>query len=162
MVKGNYTRENRSVYRLTAHIVLVTKYRRKTITEPILIRLQQICADTCIKWECNLIEFNGEFDHVHLLVDLNPKVAPVKLIANIKTVTSRLIRQEFPEHLKQFYGDKKVFWTGSYFVASCGGVTIEHLKSYVQNQKTPSGNSPPANMRGYNGRPLACLSWIAG
>ncbi|NEO92411.1 MAG: IS200/IS605 family transposase [Moorea sp. SIO3G5] len=89
-----------------------------------------------------MVEFNGEKDHIHLLVDLNPKVAPVKLIANIKTVTSRLIRQEFSDYLKRFYGNKKVFWTGSYFVASCGGVTIEQLKSYVQNQETPSGNSP--------------------
>lgn len=104
-----------------------------------------------------MIEFNGETDHVHLLVDFNPKVPPVKLIANIKTVTSRLIRKEFPEHLKKFYGDKRVFSTGSYFVASCGGVTIEQLKSYVQDPNTPLGNSPPALIRDYNGRPLARL-----
>jgi putative transposase len=120
----------------------VTKYRRKTITDEILTRLNQICADTCIKWECSLIEFNGELDHIHLLVDLNPKVAPVKLIANIKTVTSRLIRQEFAGHLEKFYGDKKVFWTGSYFIASCGGVTIEQLKSYVQDHAYPVGQFP--------------------
>ncbi|NEQ62997.1 MAG: IS200/IS605 family transposase [Moorea sp. SIO4A1] len=153
-MKGNYTKENRSVYRLTVHVVLVTKYRRKAISDQILIRLRQICSDTCVKWECNLVEFNGESDHIHLIIDLNPRIAPVKLIANIKTVTSRLIRQEFPEHLKRFYGDKKVFWTGSYFVASCGGVTIEQLKSYVQNQDTPSGNSPPANPPGITGDPL--------
>lgn len=153
-MKGNYTRNNRSVYRLTVHIVLVTKYRRKTITDEILTRLNQICADTCIKWECSLIEFNGEHDHVHLLVDINPKVAPVKLIANIKTVTSRLIRQEFAKHLEKFYGDKKVFWTGSYFIASCGGVTIEQLKSYVQDQNTPSGNSPPVKSEIITGDPL--------
>ncbi|NEN99265.1 MAG: IS200/IS605 family transposase [Moorea sp. SIO3I7] len=124
------------------------------MSDQILIRLRQICSDTCVKWECNLVEFNGESDHIHLIIDLNPRIAPVKLIANIKTVTSRLIRQEFPEHLKRFYGDKKVFWTGSYFVASCGGVTIEQLKSYVQNQDTPSGNSPPANPPGITGDPL--------
>ncbi|WP_152983606.1 IS200/IS605 family transposase [Lyngbya aestuarii] len=141
-MKGNYTKSNRSVYRLTVHIVFVTKYRRKTITDEILTRLNQICADTCIQWECSLIEFNGELDHIHLLVDLNPKVAPVKLIANIKTVTSRLIRQEFAGHLEKFYGDKKVFWTGSYFIASCGGVTIEQLKSYVQDHAYPVGQFP--------------------
>lgn len=147
-MKGNYTKSNRSVYRLTVHIVFVTKYRRKTITDEILTRLNQICADTCIKWECSLIEFNGELDHIHLLVDLNPKVAPVKLIANIKTVTSRLIRQEFAGHLEKFYGDKKVFWTGSYFIASCGGVTIEQLKSYVQDHAYPALAIPlPLNRR---------------
>ena len=153
-MKGNYTKRNRSVYRLTVHIVLVTKYRRKTITDEIMTRLSQICADTCVKWECNLIEFNGEPDHIHLLIDLNPKVAPVKLIANIKTVTSRLIRQEFTNHLKKFYGDKKVFWTSSYFVASCGSVTIEQLKSYVQDQNTPSGNSPDVKSEIITGDPL--------
>jgi putative transposase len=153
-MKGNYTKENRSIYRLTVHIVLVTKYRYKTISSDVLTRLKPICSDTCVKWECNLIEFNGEVDHVHLLVELNPRVAPVKLVANIKTVTSRLIRQEFPEHLNRFYGAKKVFWTGSYFVASCGGVTIEQLKDYVQNQQTPSGNSPPAKSKIITGDPL--------
>ena len=56
------------------------------------------------------------------------------LIGNLKTVSSRLIRKENPELSQQYFYGKPYFWTGSYFVASCGGVTVEQLKTYVENQ----------------------------
>ncbi len=64
----------RSVYSLTAHVVFVTKYRRKVINQPILQRLKQIFQDTCQKWSSTLVEFNGEVDHVHLLISYPPQV----------------------------------------------------------------------------------------
>ena len=137
-MNNSYSKENRSVYLLTVHIVLVTKYRRKVITPDILSRLERIFTDTCSKWDCRLVEFNGEIDHVHLLVEFNPKVQLSKFIANLKTVSSRLIRKDYSEHLTKFYGQKSVFWTGSYFVATCGGVTIEQLKQYVEKQQSPA------------------------
>jgi putative transposase len=73
---------------------------------------------------------------VHLLIDYNPKVQISKLVNNLKTVSSRLIRKEFTEHIGKFYY-KPVFWTGAYFIASCGPVTLEQLKAYVQNQESP-------------------------
>ena len=68
-MSSNYHKGFMSVYKLTAHIVFVTKYRKKAISEKVLVRLKEIFTDTLIKWECNLIEFNGESDHVHLLID---------------------------------------------------------------------------------------------
>lgn len=133
----NYNKGFRSVYRLTAHVVLVTKYRKKAISEKVLTRLKEIFTDTLIKWECTLIEFNGESDHVHLLIDYKPDISLSKLIANLKTVSSRLIRRDFPELASQYFYNKPHFWTGAYFVASCGGVTVAQLKKYVENQKTP-------------------------
>jgi putative transposase len=98
-----------------------------------LQRCQEIFKETCEKWDCLLVEFNGESDHVHLLVNFPPQVQLSKLIANLKTVSSRLLRKEFTVELQQVY-TKPVFWTGSYFVASCGGVTIEQLRKYVEQQ----------------------------
>ncbi|HBL11770.1 MAG TPA: IS200/IS605 family transposase [Cyanobacteria bacterium UBA11162] len=123
-------------YRLQAHLVLVTKYRLRVINKDILSRLEQIFRDTCIKWESTLVEFNGEEDHVHLLIDYNPKVQISKLVNNLKTVSSRLIRKEFSAQVNKFYL-KPVFWTGAYFISSCGGVTLEELKAYVHNQDAP-------------------------
>jgi putative transposase len=133
-----YDKGFRSVYSLTAHIVFVTKYRRKVISQSVLVRLAEIFESTCQKWECSLVEFNGESDHVHLLVRYHPQVELSKFIANLKTVSSRLIRQEFESILSQVYR-KPVLWTGSYFVASCGGVTVEQLKKYIEHQSTPNG-----------------------
>ncbi len=91
--------------------MLVTKYRKKAINKEILSRLEQIFRDTCFKWESSVIEFNGEEDHVHLLIDYNPKVQISKLVNNLKTVSSRLIRKEFAEHINKFYY-KPVFGHG--------------------------------------------------
>lgn len=70
----NYHKGFRSVYKLTAHLVLVTKYRRKAISQKVLIRLQEIFENTLIKWECDLVEFNGELDLMHLLIDYKPDI----------------------------------------------------------------------------------------
>jgi putative transposase len=132
-----YDKGFRSVYSLTAHIVFVTKYRKKLINQALLARLNEIFVATCQKWECELLEFNGEVDHVHLLIRYHPQVELSKFIANLKTVSSRLIRKDFTAYLANYYR-KPVFWTGSYFVASCGGVTVEQLKVYVEQQSTPT------------------------
>jgi len=127
----------RSVYKLTAHIVLVTKYRKKAINKERLIRLKEIFEQTLLKWDCLLVDFNSESDHCHLIVEFKPDIELSKLIANLKTVSSRLIRKEYPDISQQYFYGKPYFWTGAYFVASCGGVTIEQLKTYVENQSAP-------------------------
>lgn len=99
--------------------------------------MEQIFSETLLKWRSELLEFNGESDHVHLLVDYRPDVEMSKLIANLKTVSARLIRQEYPELSQKYFYGKPYFWTGAYFVASCGGVTVEQLKQYVEAQSTP-------------------------
>jgi putative transposase len=136
-----YNKGFRSVYKLNAHIVLVVKYRRKAISADILKRLGEIFADTLSKWESQLLDFNGESDHVHLLIDYKPDIPLSTLIGNLKTVSSRLIRKEYPWLAKKYFYDKPYFWTGAYFVASCGGVTVEQLKQYVENQAQPKDDS---------------------
>jgi putative transposase len=128
---------SRGVSDLQAHLVLRTKYRRKVIDAEILGRIEEITRKLCERWGCSVVEFNGETDHIHLLFKYYPQMQLSKFINNMKTVTSRMIRKEFEERLTKIYW-KPVFWTNSYFIASCGGVTIEQLKAYVQNQDAPS------------------------
>ena len=98
---------------------------------------------TLTKWESVLLDFNGESDYVHRIIDDKPDIALSKLIANLKTVSSRLIRKEFPYLAAKYFDNKPYFWTGGYFVASCGGVTIEQLKKYVENQNYPKVETLP-------------------
>ena len=120
-MSSNFNKGFRSVYKLTAHVVLVTKYRKKAINQERLIRLKEIFEQTLLKWDCALVDFNSESDHCHLIVEFKPDVELSKLIANLKTVSSRLIRKEYPELSKQYFYGKPYFGTGAYFVASCGG-----------------------------------------
>ncbi|GBF78869.1 transposase IS200-family protein [Aphanothece sacrum FPU1] len=136
-MSSDYNKGYRSVYKLTVHIVFVTKYRKKAISADILNQLKTIFQETLDKWECQLLEFNGEPDHVHLLVSYKPEISLSKLIANLKTVSSRLIRRDFPFLSGKYFYNKPYFWTGAYFVSSCGGVTVEQLKNYVENQNSP-------------------------
>ena len=57
---------------LKCHLVLTTKYRRKILTDSMLTRLEKIFKNIMEKWEGTLVEFNGERDHVHLLLQYNP------------------------------------------------------------------------------------------
>lgn len=125
------------VFRLHYNLVVVTKYRQKCITAPMLERLKIICTELTKKWECELLEFNGEADHVHLLLSLNPKVAPSVFANNLKTVSSRLIRKDFGEELAKVYWKKPVFWSRSYCIITCGGAPLSVIKQYIEQQAAP-------------------------
>jgi putative transposase len=133
MAKQQLQTLNHCVFSLRFHLVLVTKYRRKTITKEMLEGLRVIFGETLEKWRCELIEFNGEADHVHLLLQTNPTIQLSKLINNLKTVSSRLIRRDFKKQLSRIYR-KPVFWHRSYCLISSGGATIEILRKYIEEQ----------------------------
>jgi putative transposase len=135
-MKNDFVSKGRSVSDLKAHLVLTTKYRRKAFNTAMLERLHTIFEELLIKWDCKLVEFNGEENHVHLLFQYHPDLELSKLVNNLKSISSRKLRQEFLEHLKTFYS-KDVFWNGSYFIARCGGVTVSTLKKYIENQQQP-------------------------
>ncbi len=79
-----------SVFSVHLHMVFVTKYRRKVLTAAMLDRMSEIFAHVCIKTKCRLTEFNGEADHVHLLVDFHPDNNLSALIGSLKSASSRI------------------------------------------------------------------------
>ena len=133
-----YSKTRRTIHSLTVHLVFVTKYRQKVITKNILTRCEEIFKSVLEKWDSELIEFNGESDHVHLLISYPPHKLLSNLVANLKSTSSKTMWREYEDYLSKTYWKNRVFWTGSYFVASCGGVTIEQLKKYVENQDAPT------------------------
>jgi len=124
------------VFSLHAHLVFVTKYRKKVFNAQMLDFLQQVFNDICKNFEVQLVQFEGERDHVHLLVHYPPKVALSKLVNSLKGVSSRLLRAEFKHKIDKYFW-KNVFWSPSYFAGSCGGAPLEIIKKYIQNQQRP-------------------------
>src|ERR1039458_837029 len=82
-----------AVWTLHVHLVFVTKYRRGALTQPILDRCRQIMGEVCCDFNAQLVEFNGEQDHVHLMIHYPPTVELSKLINSLKGVSSRLDRK---------------------------------------------------------------------
>jgi putative transposase len=124
------------VFVLHAHLVFVTKFRRRVFTDTHLTRMEEIMRAVCADFETELTEFNGENSHVHLLVNFPPKIALSKLVNSLKGVSSRRMRQEFPELAVHYYRANKL-WSGSYFAGSVGGVAISVLRQYIEQQNRP-------------------------
>jgi len=94
--------------------------------------MRKVFEDVCINFEAALMEFDGERDHVHLLIHYPPKVSISKLVNSLKGVSSRYLRKHFSEY---FWGNS--LWSPSYFSGSCGGAPIDIVRKYIERQKTP-------------------------
>ena len=136
-MKNDFVFSARSVSDLKAHLVLTTKYRKKLLTGSLIDRLEEMIVDLCEKWNCKVIEFNGENNYIHLLFQYYPQMSLPKFVGNIKSVTSRRLRQKYPILVNSIHW-KKLLWNESYFIASCGGVTISVLIKYIENQDKPA------------------------
>ncbi len=122
---------------LHAHLVFVTKFRHKVFTDQHLTALEEITRAVCSDFESELAEFNGETNHVHLLVNFPPKVALSKLVNSLKGVSSRRMRQEFPDLRRHYYRANKL-WSGSYFAGSVGGAPLTVVRQYIEQQNRPA------------------------
>lgn len=124
------------VFNLHVHLVFVTKYRRGVFTGEVLADLRGICAAVCQDFSAELVEFDGEDDHVHLLVNYPPTVSVSALVNSLKGVSSRLIRKKnYPSVSNKLWGG--ALWSPSYFAGSCGGAPISIIRQYIEQQQTP-------------------------
>lgn len=119
------------------HLVFVTKYRRNVFNDEMLRRCEEIMIEVCDSFEAELREFNGEDDHVHLLVCYPPKMAVSKLVNSLKGVSSLYLRKEFTGRANRVHMNGH-FWSPSYFAASCGGAPLTIIKTYIEQQRRPT------------------------
>lgn len=123
---------NHSVFALHYHLVMCIKYRRKVINDSISDRLKDIFADIAPNYGVELIEWNHDIDHVHLLFKAKPNTEISKLLNAYKSASSRRIKNEFPDIRKYLW--KEYFWSKSYCLVTTGGATLEIVKQYIENQ----------------------------
>lgn len=127
-------KERNSVSHLKIHLVCVTKYRRSIFTLKSLTVIEKFFREVAEKMDFQILEFNGEVDHIHGLIEYPPKLSISKMVNALKGVSSRKYGQSgYPKP----YG-KDALWTPSYFVSSVGGAPLEVLNKYIQSQEKPS------------------------
>lgn len=136
MNKINQIRSGRHcTFNMHVHLVFVTKYRKKVFTATAINILNIIFSEVCANFDAQLVEMDGEKDHVHLLIEYPPKIVVSKLVNSLKGVSSRLLRKHLPNLTKYYW--KGVLWSPSYFAASCGGAPIDIVKQYIRQQASP-------------------------
>jgi putative transposase len=119
------------VYSCKSHVVWCPKYRRSVLVNGVDERLKSILLEVAENTKSDVIEMEIMPDHVHLLVECDPQFGINKLIRMMKGRSSRYLRSEFP-WLKSRIPS---LWTNSYFVSTVGGITLDVVKQYIENQK---------------------------
>ncbi len=131
-----YNRGSHSVYQLTYHIIFVTKYRKRVITDEMGDFMKNHAAYLCGRMNCELLSAETDGDHMHLLVSMAPDVAPVKLINSLKSNLSKEVHIYYREHIQKYLWGDSPFWSASYFCATTGSVSMETVKKYIEEQRT--------------------------
>lgn len=137
-MKNTYNKSRRATYSLTVHLIFVTKYRHSCLNQEMLDDIKMMAGSILKAWNGKIIEMEGEKDHVHLLISYPPSKKLSSLVGNLKGSITKQLWNKYEDRLKSYYWKKRVLWIPSYFVASCGGVTVEQLKEYVQQQEKPA------------------------
>lgn len=125
-----------SAYLLHAHIVFVTKYRRRVFTSATLDDCRTLMGSICEAHGCALTEFNGEPDHVHLLIEFMPSTFLALLIKQLKGSSAHMLRQQHAAHVRKYLWGKH-FWSASYFVTTAGGAPLSIFRQYIEQQDRP-------------------------
>jgi len=140
-ISEDYRRGRHVVSVLHVHLVFVTKYRRGVLDADMLRCCEDAMRKVCGDFGADLREFNGEDDHVHLLVEYPPKVAVTGLVNSLKGVSARRLRSEFTGRVNRYVMNGH-FWSPSYFAASCGGAPLSIIRQYIEQQKAPASETP--------------------
>lgn len=127
-------KERNSVSDLKIHLVCVTKCRREVLTTEGLALLRESFVEVGRKMDFQVLEFNGEVDHIHALIEYPPKLSISQIVNALKGVSSRRYGQA---GYAKPYG-KTALWSPSYYVSSVGGAPLALLKRYIQEQEKPS------------------------
>ena len=131
-MKDELRRGRHSVSDLKYHLICVTKYRKRVLSNEGLEIIETAMRSAAKQSDIQIVEFNGESDHVHVLVDVPPKLSISKVINILKGVSSReYTKAGLPKP------DQKHLWSPSYFASTVGGAPISVLKQYIENQSRP-------------------------
>lgn len=123
---------NRSVFSLHYHLVLVVKYRKKVINNEVSAAIREIFSNIAPNYHIEVEEWNHDTDHVHVLFKANPKTDLVKFLNSFKSASSRIVKKEYPQIKEKLW--KESFWTKSYCLITTGGTSTETIRKYIEKQ----------------------------
>jgi REP element-mobilizing transposase RayT len=127
-----YRRTSTTVSLLNYHFVFCPRYRRKIFLQAeVEQRFKELVQEVCKELQIQIVALECDKDHTHMFLNALPSLSPADMMAKIKGVTSKKLREEFP-HLRHLPS----LWTRSYFVSTAENVSSEMIKRYVEQQKT--------------------------
>ena len=134
-----YTNGAHTKYHTRYHLVWITKYRYKILTKEMRLRIRELTRQICEQLGATIVSGVLSNNHVHLFVQIPPKVSVSDFMRRVKGCTSRKLQQEFPELRKRYWGQR--FWARGYFCTTSGMITNEQILNYIENhtEDEPTG-----------------------
>jgi len=126
-----YHSDGQFIYSCMYHVIFCPKYRRSVLIDKIANRFKELVKDKQEEYKYQVLEQEVMPDHVHMILDVNPKIGIYTVVSKIKGYTSNILREEFPELKSKL----PTLWTHSRFISSVGNVSLEVVKKYIENQK---------------------------
>ncbi len=126
-----YKSDNKLIYSCQYHVIFCPKYRRPVLADKVGDRLKELVLEKQIEYKYEVLEMEVLPDHIHLLLEVNPRDGIYKIVQRIKGYTSHTLREEFPELKKRLPS----LWTKSKFISTVGAITLEVVKRYISEQK---------------------------
>ncbi|WP_106769173.1 IS200/IS605 family transposase [Paenibacillus faecalis] len=123
---------NHSVFLMYYHLIFVVKYRRKVFDDEISDYAKDMFIKLGKKYNISLVQWNHDFDHIHILFKAHPNTELSKFINAYKSASSRMIKKDFPQARKKLW--KEMFWSRSFCLLTTGGSPINIVKKYIENQ----------------------------
>ena len=128
-----YNSKNHSKFILKYHIILVCKYRKN-----LMIQYGEFVKENMLsisqKYDFTILEIEVDKNHIHLLVESEPKISPLMIVRVLKQQTTIRLWNEFSDKLQKHFWKERTFFTDGYFVSTIGEVSTETLRKYIQNQ----------------------------
>ena len=134
MGRNNYHSKNRAKFSIKLHIVLVIKYRKSLLKSSLSVDIKTWCYEICEKNNVKIDEIESDNDHLHILIDIPPSLAPSKLVMLLKQQTTWKAWNNYENLLQEHFWKEKTLWGDGYFVCSTGDASTETIRKYIENQ----------------------------
>ncbi len=131
-MKKRWEHSNKAVYNIGYHLIWCTKYRRPVLSEEVSQRLKQLFYEKAGEIEVTIEKLEVMLDHIHMFVKCSPVDSPHFIVQQFKGYTSRILRKEFSPLRTRI----PTLWTRSYYCESCGHISEETVKKYIEDQKS--------------------------
>ena len=131
--KERYTSKNHSKFVLKYHLIFVCKYRKRLLSK-FGDDIKQIMYDISNKYDFVILEMETDKDHIHLLIESEPKLSVLQIVGVLKQQSTIKIWKSYDPYLSKCFWEENTFWTDGYFASTIGEVSSKTLENYIKNQ----------------------------
>lgn len=133
-METKYHSKNHSKFLIKLHFVFAVKYRKKLLVGKLNDDMLQIIFELCKEKGYIIDAMQSDIDHLHVLVDIEPKVSALEVAHQIKQISTFRIYKKHKDFLKKHFWKENTFFSDGYFVCSTGDASTDTIQKYIDEQ----------------------------